>query len=226
MSNCLVSREIASEHTQSPHVTGTSVIGIKYKEGILIASDMGGRFTFSQLSPFDILIVKVLDVQLNGCRIIWLHLALQECDFQEVCAILMNLVHNDNMCDDNNSLGPKELLNYLTRVMYDRRNKFDPLWNSLVLGGVKNGQIYLATVNMIGVHYEDDHVAIGLGNHLARPILRAKWHKDLRFEKAVELLEECMRVLIHRDRSAINKIQIAQITEAGAKIYPPYSLKL
>ena len=43
------------------------------------------------------------------------------------------------MWDDGNSLGPKEIHAYLTRVMYNRRNKFDPLWNSLVLGGVKKG---------------------------------------------------------------------------------------
>lgn len=50
------------------------------------------------------------------------------------------------MWDDGNSLGPKEVHNYLNRVMYNRRNKFNPLWNSLVLGGVKNGQKYLGTV--------------------------------------------------------------------------------
>lgn len=53
---------------------------------------------------------------------------------------------NDNMWDDGNSLGPKEVHNYLTRVMYNRRNKFNPLWNSLVLGGIKKGQKYLGTV--------------------------------------------------------------------------------
>jgi 20S proteasome alpha/beta subunit len=54
------------------------------------------------------------------------------------------------MWDDGNSLGPKEIHSYLTRVMYNRRNKFDPLWNSLVLGGVKKGpkgeEKYLGTV--------------------------------------------------------------------------------
>ena len=52
----------------------------------------------------------------------------------------------DNMWDDGNSLGPKEVRNYLSRVMYNRRNKFDPLWNSLVLSGVINGQEYLGVV--------------------------------------------------------------------------------
>lgn len=53
---------------------------------------------------------------------------------------------NDFMWDDGNNLGPVEIHNYLNRVMYGRRNKFDPLWNSLVLGGVKNGQKYLGVV--------------------------------------------------------------------------------
>lgn len=63
---------------------------------------------------------------------------------------------HDNMWDDGNSLGPKEVHNYLTRVMYNRRNKFDPLWNSLILGGVKNGQKYLGSV------YLGDHTSIFL----------------------------------------------------------------
>jgi hypothetical protein len=54
----------------------------------------------------------------------------------------------DNMWDDGNSFGPKEVHSYLTRVMYNRRNKFDPLWNALVLGGVKNGQKYLGMVDI------------------------------------------------------------------------------
>jgi 20S proteasome subunit beta 7 len=52
------------------------------------------------------------------------------------------------MWDDGNSFGPKEVHSYLTRVMYNRRNKFDPLWNSLILGGVKNGQKYLGMVDI------------------------------------------------------------------------------
>ncbi|WVY92681.1 hypothetical protein V8G54_031769 [Vigna mungo] len=61
---------------------------------------------------------------------------------------------------------------------------------------------------MIGINFEDNHVATGLGNHLARPILRDEWHENLSFEDGVKLLEKCMRVLLYRDRSAVNKIQV------------------
>lgn len=71
--------------------------------------------------------------------------------FQMLCGCSLY----DNMWDDGNSLGPKEVHNYLTRVMYNRRNKFNPLWNSLVLGGVKNGQKYLGTVCISSEHLQN-----------------------------------------------------------------------
>ena len=56
------------------------------------------------------------------------------------------------------------IYNYLVRVMYNRRNKFDPLWNSLVISGWDCGEeTVLGCVGMIGQHYVDDHVAAGSG---------------------------------------------------------------
>lgn len=66
----------------------------------------------------------------------------------EICCCIERCSLYDNMWDDGNALGPKEIHSYLTRVMYNRRNKFDPYWNALVLGGVKNGQKYLGTVDL------------------------------------------------------------------------------
>lgn len=40
--------------------------------------------------------------------------------------------------------------------------RFDPLWNSVVVGGVEDdGRKVLGHVNMIGVMYADSHVATG-----------------------------------------------------------------
>ncbi|CAN4120347.1 unnamed protein product [Withania somnifera] len=40
----LMSPESDIQRTQFPYVTGTSVVGIKYKDGILLAADMGGSY--------------------------------------------------------------------------------------------------------------------------------------------------------------------------------------
>ncbi|XP_039157079.1 proteasome subunit beta type-4 isoform X2 [Eucalyptus grandis] len=212
------SGSLFSERTLYPYVTGAALVAVEYKDGILMAADMGGSYgstlrykTIEQIKP----IGKHSLLGASG----------EISDFQEILRYLDELILYDNMWDDGNSLGPKEVHNYLTQVMYNRRNKFNPLWNSLVLGGVKNGQKYLGMVSMIGVSFKENHVATGFGNHLARPILRDEWNENLSFEDAVKLLGKCMRILLYRDRSAVNKIQIVKITEEGTTNFPPYSLK-
>ncbi|KAG6410677.1 hypothetical protein SASPL_128742 [Salvia splendens] len=218
VTNNLLASEADSQRTLYPYVTGTSVIGIKYKDGLLFAADMGGSYGST-------LRYKSVERLKSVGKHSVIGASGEISDFQEIMRYLDELILYDNMWDDGNSLGPKEVHNYLTRVMYNRRNKFNPLWNSLVLGGIKNGQKYLGTVSMIGVNYEDDHVATGFGNHLARPILRDEWHENMTYEEGVKLLEKCMRVLLYRDRSAVNKLQIAKITDEGFTLSEPYSLK-
>lgn len=42
--------------------------------------------------------------------------------------------------DDGHVLGTSNIYEYLWRVMYNRRSKFNPLWNALVVGGVDKGE--------------------------------------------------------------------------------------
>ncbi len=37
----------------------------------------------------------------------------------------------------------------------------DPLWNSIVVGGVQDGKPFLGTVGMLGVQFSDEHIATG-----------------------------------------------------------------
>jgi hypothetical protein len=65
--------------------------------------------------------------------------------------------------DDGCSLTPRDIHQYLGRVMYNRRNKFDPLWNELVVAGFRDGKPFLGAVDLIGTMYEDDVVATSFG---------------------------------------------------------------
>ncbi|KAM3276735.1 hypothetical protein ACQJBY_044868 [Aegilops geniculata] len=211
-----------TQRTLNPYVTGNSVIAMKYKDGVIMACDTGASYG-STLRYKSVERIKEVGKHslIGGSG--------EFSDFQEILRYLDELTLNDHMWDDGNSLGPKEIHAYLTRVMYNRRNKFDPLWNSLVLGGVKKGpkgdEKYLGMVNMIGTHFEENHIATGFGNRMAIPILRGEWREDMTFEEAVKLIEKCLLVLLYRDRSSINKFQIAKITTEGSTIYPPYALK-
>jgi 20S proteasome subunit beta 7 len=62
-------------------------------------------------------------------------------DFQYLQHILDGLVISEEAnLQDGHTLGPAEIHEYLSQVMYQRRTKMDPLWNSLLVGGVKDGK--------------------------------------------------------------------------------------
>jgi hypothetical protein len=56
-----------------------------------------------------------------------------------------------------------EFFNYLRVVTYQRRNKGNPLWNQLLIGGYSNGAPFLGYVDLIGnrfVKYVNIYVII------------------------------------------------------------------
>ncbi len=116
---------------------------------------------------------------------------------------------------------PSEFFNYLRVVTYQRRNKGNPLWNQLLVGGYNNGSPFLGYVDLIGkvisnIHtillyysffkfilgtcYEENFIATGFGAYLAIPLIREKWNPRMSEGEARQLLEDCLRVLFYRYR--------------------------
>lgn len=208
------------QRTQYPYVTGTSVLGIKYKDGVMIACDTLGAYGSTKRYKSIDRIKRINErcVVAAGGEI---------SDFQYIVKLLDELTTDDYRADDGIALGPKEVYNYLCRVMYNRRNKFDPLWNSLVVGGVEDdGSSFLGMVGMIGTHYSDSHVTTGFANMLARPLFREKHADDMSEADAVELMQEALRVCYYRDKQSINKFQLAKITTGGVDVSEPFTLEV
>ena len=64
-------------------------------------------------------------------------------DFQYLQQLLDSLVISEETnLQDGHALGPAEIHEYLSQVMYQRRSKMNPLWNSLLVGGVRDGERY------------------------------------------------------------------------------------
>lgn len=127
---------------------------------------------------------------------------------------------DDFTTGDGVRTSPRELYAYLTRVMYERRNKGDPLWNSMLLAGAD----FLGFVDLQGTAFEETQIATGYGRHLALPLLRNAYRADLSAADARRVLEDAMRVLYYRDCRTINRIQFANITAHGVTIEEPVEL--
>ncbi|KXZ44882.1 hypothetical protein GPECTOR_61g835 [Gonium pectorale] len=208
------------QHTKYPYVTGTSVLAIKYRDGVLIGCDTLGAYgsTKRYKSTQRIYRVNSKCVVAAGGEV---------SDFQYISNLLDELATDDFRTDDGIELTPQEVYSYLCRVMYNRRNKFDPLWNSLVVGGVeKGGQSFLGMVGMIGTHYTDSHVTTGFANQLARPLFRERQSDDMSEEDAMHLMYDSLKVCYYRDKVSINKFQVAKVTGEGVSISEPFALDM
>jgi len=209
-----------TKHTLSPSTTGTSVLGIKFDGGVAIAADVLGSYGSLARYRNCQRVMKVNDSIILGADGDY-------ADYQFLKNVIEDKVIKEECADDNFSLKPKSLHCWLTRVMYNRRSKFDPLWNTYLVGGLENGEPFLGYVDKIGTAFDGPHIATGYGAHIALPMMREAYAKNPKMtqEEAKKLLTDCMRVLFYRDARAFNKYEIAVVTKDGSVIEGPLELK-
>ncbi|KAL2182914.1 proteasome endopeptidase complex, beta subunit [Thermothelomyces heterothallicus CBS 203.75] len=218
--------------TQSPVVTGTSVIAIKFKDGVVMAADnlasygSLARFTdVKRLRPFlstsvvgfggDVSDMQFLDRHLN-------ELAIDESYEQEAAAAATD--DGSSSRRGGGQLNAANLHKYLSKLMYRRRNDFDPLWNQILVAGF-DGQAkpFLASVDLRGTAFTSPSLATGYGAMLAQPIMRrfAATEEDaarLTRDEAVNVVKECMKVLFYRDARSLDRYSIAVVTKDGVEL--------
>lgn len=72
-------------------------------------------------------------------------------DFQHLERTLESLVINEGNHGDGHEVGPKEVYNYLSKLMYARRTKMNPLWNTLLVGGFRKGE-RCVSLPLVSIH--------------------------------------------------------------------------
>ncbi|XP_073972548.1 proteasome subunit beta type-4 isoform X2 [Rhodnius prolixus] len=206
---------------RAPATTTTSVLGIKFNDGVAIAGDIGGYY--GKLARYKHLerIFKVNDSTVMST-------SGDYADFQHIKETVQQRIISETILEDNFSLKASSLYTWLTRLMYGRRSKFDPLWNNVVVAGYDDGEGFLGVVDLRGLAYEDNCVATGLGSHIALPVLRsAIANASGTFDKEMAhlTLSKCMELLFYRDTCSLPKFQIATITKQGVEISPIIEVK-
>ncbi|KAH6568051.1 hypothetical protein BASA62_005728 [Batrachochytrium salamandrivorans] len=178
--------------TQQPIVTGTSVLGIKYKDGIMMAADTLASYgSLAQIRDMKRMTAFGDHTVIGASG--------DMSDWQHIQHMINGRIILESAQDDGHQLHPEHIFEFLSRVMYGRRSKSDPLWNALVVGGYRDGKQFLG-------------FAVEGHEH------------ELSEEDATKLLEDAMRVLFYRDARSINKIQRTTINASGITITEPYSL--
>ena len=116
------------------------------------------------------------------------------------------------------------LHSWLTRVLYNRRSKFDPLWNTFVVAGLQDNEPYLGFVNLQGVAFTETLLATGMGVDLCLPVMRAATEKKgglLNYEEARTTLLQCIRLAYLRDCRSWPKFHLAKVDATGSSVEGP-----
>ena len=206
-------------HTQSPAVTGTSVLGVKFNGGVVIAAD--NLASYGSLARFtDVKRIRTFPpntvIGFGG----------DVSDMQYLDRLLQSLDINENyLSSTDHAMNAKNLHTYLSKVMYKRRSDFNPLWNMLLIAGFDHDEKpFLASADLLGTTFSSPTLATGFGAHLAQPLLRRLMPddeesvKDVTKDQAVNAVKACMKVLFYRDARSMDKYSIAVVTKDGVEL--------
>ena len=202
------------KNSQSVVYSGSSVIGLKYNNGVIIASDTlmcyGGSLSLMHSRER----IKVLNertvIGYSG----------EFSDMQETSRILNELILEDQLETNRNGvMGPVELGHYLSSLHYYQRNRLDPYLNSAVVGGIDfNGDVVLMQVDPFGTFLTGNYFTTAFANYFACSLLRNEYPKnpnELTKEQAMNLIRKCFEVLFYRDSKAGDEIQYIVLEKVG-----------
>lgn len=202
-----------ASRSMNPITTGTSVLGIKFDGGVAIAADMLGSYGSLARFPGVPRLSKVNPKTVIG-------FGGDYADGQYLMESLELMMIENDIQDDGIHYTPEAIYSFIRFYLYKRRSDFNPLWNTVVVGGYDKGKSFLGYVDKIGTAYEEDCIGTGFGMHIAVPMMRKALEANpaLTQVEAVKLLQDCLKVLFYRDARSINKYEIAVITEDGVAI--------
>lgn len=206
---------------------GASVVGIAFDGGVLLAADTlvsyGSMARFMNCERIMVVNDKTV-VAASG----------DYADFQYLTSIIKQKQIDEIQWNDGLELYPEALHSWITRVSYNKRSKFQPIWCTWVVCGLQPNEAtgknepFLGFVDKLGTAFKSNVIATGFGQYLAIPLLRELTENINRLPteaEARDLIKKCMEVLYYRDARSWPKYHLAVVKEDGAKIEGPITFK-
>jgi len=215
------------QRTLSPAVTGGAILAVKYDTGVMVAGDTlgayGGLHRFRDIRRVVKLNENVI-VTYTG----------DTADFQHLQEMLEGMQRENDMIDDGTTLGPVETYNVLERIMYNRRSRNNPYWNTLVISGydVTKDEPFLGQIDSQGTSFQAKLIGTGFGGFLVGPLMERQLESIRGFgdglpnrAQAEEIMERSLKVLYYRDKSTYNNWSIGFAEKNNSMVNEPKKLE-
>lgn len=103
-------------------------------------------------------------------------------------------------------------MNYLAHIAYQRRNDFNPYYNSTVIAGYKDEEPVLASVDLLGTLIKNDYIVTGFAKHFGLALIAKEWNTGISVEQGKNVIRRAFEVIYMRDCHSIDQLQFAVVT--------------
>ncbi|VDN03685.1 unnamed protein product [Thelazia callipaeda] len=209
------------ERTINPTCMGTSVCAITFEGGVAVMSDR--LVSYGKMARY-----RHVTRQYRVNNRVVIAFGGDHADFQWLQNVIERQTCVLKSHDPTADLSPKMLHGYLTSLLYHRRTRMNPLWNTLVVVGMQkmNDQLepFIGVITSRGVAYRTKSVATGMGAMLLNQVIeteQSKTNGKLSKDQAVEVLRKSLELSIYHDCVADNEFEISIVDKDGVQLGKP-----
>ncbi|MEM0017297.1 MAG: proteasome subunit beta [Candidatus Korarchaeum sp.] len=186
---------------------GTTTVGVKFKDGVVVASDKratSGTFVASKSAVKTLKLTDYAVATISGLV----------ADGQYLVSNLATLADLYSL-DTGKPLSVKGLARLLVLLLRRYRPYF--LLAHLIVGGVDKEGPHLFNVDLYGTMTEEDYLATGSGSPIAISIIEGGYSPDIDRETAIRLVISSMIAALSRDAATGDGIDVVVIDKGGVR---------
>ncbi len=192
--------------------TGTTTIGVRCKEGIVLVADK--RATAGHM---------IVDKRAEKIHQLDTHIAITIAGLVSDAQFLTKLARAEIQLKKVRTHTPvtiKEAANLLANLSYANIRKLTmiPGIVGFLIGGVDADGSHLYNIGVDGsVTEEDEYTSDGSGSVFAYGVLETLYRKDMPIEEGIKLAMKALNAAIQRDSASGNGVDVVTITKDGVK---------
>ncbi len=195
------------EKTKEFMKTGTTTVGIIFKDGVVLASEkravMGyliAHKDFEKVYKLDDNLAITISGGVGDCQML--------IKFLKVNIELFKIRRQRKP-------SVNAVVTLLSHILFQNRMSIFPYYAQLLVGGVDESGPHLFSLGPDGSKVEDKYISTGSGSVIAYGVLEDNYKEGLEMEEAVRLAARAVSAATKRDIYSGGQIEVAVVTKEG-----------
>lgn len=186
---------------------GATVLGVKARDGVVLATDRRlsyGGFVMSRNARKIFVLKNRIGIAIAGLY----------GDTSGLARILEAEIKYYEV-SNRRELSVRGVAKRLSSILY--AYKFFPFFVEAIIGGIDDGEPRIYVLDSLGSITEEDYAASGSGATMALGVLEVMYRPDMSVDEAMEIAVKAMKSAIERDAMSGDGIDVVAITRDGVK---------